>query len=667
MRIQSSLRSILPFFVLLSSALLHAQFQAPAPDELKMTTDPKAPGAAAVYFEINELTDDQLHYRSAYARIKVLTEKGKELATVEIPYLSGNFKVTSIKARTIHPDGTTIPLVGKPEDLLVVKSGAINVGSKVFNLPSVEVGSILEYRYEVHYEDRFVSSPYWRIQQPYFVHHAHYVFKPLAIYAKSVKSGGTEDYAIDSNGNVASFLLWTALLPPGVAVKPDNFGQYLVDVADVPPVPSEEWMPPIRNLLYKVSFYYTASTDSAAFWQDEARRWSKQVDQFADPSKSIREAVSTLIAPGDSDLDKARKLYKAVQALDNTDFSRKKTKAELKQFDLKTARNAEDIWSQKSGSSNDIALLYLAMLRAAGLTAHAVQVVNRDKGNFDPAFLSREQLDDDLVILSTDGKEITLDPGEKMCPFQTVHWKHSSAVGIRQIQEGRAIASLPPQMYTGNTLQRTGSLALGEHGIVNGSIRFTMEGQQALRWRQTALENDPDEVNKLFDEWIKPMAPEGIEAHVDRLLALDNPDVPLVAAVNVSGSLGVATSHRLLLPAYFFQTRGSHPFVDQATRIEPVDMQYGDVTTDQITYHLPSGLSVESAPPDAKTPWTGFAVLVEKAKVDPAQVTIARLFSRAFTLLKPEQYQDLHDFYQKVAAADQQQLVLTSTEAGKGN
>ena len=91
-----------------------------------------------------------------------------------------------------------------------------------------------------------------------------------------------------------------------------------------------------------------------------------------------------LIAPGDSDLDKAKKLYAAVQALDNTDYSRKKTESEMKQLKLKAAKHAEDTWAQKSGSSEDIAMLYLAMLRAAGLTAYAVKVVDRDKAVFDP-------------------------------------------------------------------------------------------------------------------------------------------------------------------------------------------------------------------------------------------------------------------------------------------
>jgi hypothetical protein len=40
---------------------------------------------------------------------------------------------------------------------------------------------------------------------------------------------------------------------------------------------------------------------------------------------------------------------------------------------------------------------------------------------------------------------------------------------------------------------------------------------------------------------------------------------------------------------------------------------------------------------------------------------------RGFTFAKAEEYQDLRGFYQKVAAADQQQLVLTSAPAAKGN
>jgi hypothetical protein len=663
-------RKVLLLLGMALPALLHAQFQQPTAEELKMTADPKAPGAAAVFLNVEEVADDQLHYRSFYARIKVLAEKGMELATVDIPYEHSNFKVTDIKARTIHADGTVIPLTGKPEDLLIAKTTARNgdllqANQKVFNLPTVEVGSILEYSFQIHYGDEHVSSPFWQIQQPYFIRQAHYSFKPLAMYSQTLKPS-IVNYALDKNGKLATFLLWTSRLPAGASVKADNFGHYVVDLADVPPAPDEEWMPPIQSLLYNVKFYYKDANDTADFWQTEAKRWSREVDRFADP-KPLRDAVSSLVAPSDSELDKAKKLYKAVEALDNTDFSRKKSAAELKELNLKAIKRAEDTWSQKSGSGNDIALLYIAMLRAAGLNVFAMKVVNRDDSIFDPSYLSADQLDDILVVLSTGGKEILLDPGQKMCPFQTVHWKHEGAAGIRQSRDGSSAAGSPPDTYTANTLQRTGDLTVDEQGAVTGAFRFAMAGQRALRWRQAALRNDETEVKKQFDDWLESVVPEGVEAHVDGFTGLDDPDVALIASVHARGNIGAATSKRLLLPGFFFETRGAPPFVDQANRIEPVDMHFGEVISDQVVYHLPSGFAVEGTPQDARIPWVGYAVLVTKSKTDPGQITIARLFSRAFTLVKPDQYKDLRGFYQKLAAADQQQVVLTRAAAGKGN
>ena len=426
------LRSAVLLLAVLSPALVYAQFQPPTPDELKMTADAKAPGADAVYLDVEEIANDPMHYQSYYARIKVLTEKGKELATVTIPYLKGNKKVADIKGRTIHADGTVIPLTVKPEDLLSQKSGENQLGRVVFTLPSVEVGSILEYRYDLRYDDNEFSSPLWEIQRPYFIHSAHYSFTPFKSFMPGNSNLATSMYLIDSRGRVVNTLIWWNHLPPDVTMKTSINGSYNVDVTDVPPIPDEEWMPPISSFLYKVQFYYKAASDEKAFWMSESKLWSKDVDKFAEPSKAIQAAVGGLVAPGDSDLDKAKKLYDTVQALDNTDYSRQKSATEMKQLKIKEARHAEDTWAQKSGSSEDIAMLYLAMLRAAGLTAYAVKVVDRDRGVFDPTYLYLDQLDTTLVVLSTGGQQMVLDPGEKMCPFSTVNWRHSYAGGIGQ-------------------------------------------------------------------------------------------------------------------------------------------------------------------------------------------------------------------------------------------
>ena len=652
-----------------SPALVCAQFQPPNPDELKMTSDPKAPGADAVYLEINEVANDPIHFESVYKRIKVLTEKGKELATVNVPYLKGNRKVAGIKARTIHPDGTVIPLDVKPEDLLSAKIGENQFGRMVFTLPSVEVGSILEYSYEYHWDDNEFIPPSWEIQQPYFIHEAHYQFTPFKAFAPiGTPDTGTSMYLTDSRGRVVNSLIWWNHLPPGVKMQTSVNGSYSVDVTDVPPIPDEAHMPPIKSLLYRVFFYYKAQSDAAHFWPDEGKLWSKDVDKFAEPSKAIRDAVSGLIASSDSDLDKAKKLYDAVQALDNTDYSRQKTASEMKELKIKEAKHAQDTWEQKRGSSEDIAMLYLAMLRAAGLTAYAIKVVDRDQGLFDLSYLSLDQLDSTLVNLSTGGKQVLLDPGEKMCPFQTVSWRHSAAGGLGQSDQGVAFSITPTQQYSVNVTQRVADVYLDGQGGITGQINIIMTGQRALHWRQRALEEDDTELKKQFDrEELEGHVPQGVEAHVDHFLSMSDPYTNLMAVVNLKGSLGTATARRLILPEFFFETRGHTPFVNEEKRLEPVDMHYGDRVSDQVTYHLPDGMTVEGAPQDANIGWPGHAVFVAKSLTQPSQIVIGQTLSVAFTLSKPDEYQDLRGFYQKVAAADQGQLVLDLPAGAKAN
>ncbi|MFZ0336591.1 MAG: DUF3857 and transglutaminase domain-containing protein [Terracidiphilus sp.] len=657
------MRSAVLLLAVLSPALACAQFQPPTDEELKMTADPKAPGADAVYLDVEEIANDPLHYQTYYARIKVLTEKGKELATVTIPYLKGNKKVADIKGRTIHADGTVIPLTVKPEDLLSQKSGENQLGRVVFTLPSVEVGSILEYRYDLRYDDNEFSSPLWEIQRPYFIHSAHYSFTPFKTFMPGNSNLASSMYLIDSRGRVVNTLIWWNHLPPDVSMKTSINGSYNVDVTDIPPIPDEAWMPPISSFLYKVQFYYKAASDEKAFWMTESKLWSKDVDKFAEPSKAIQAAVGGLVAPGDSDLDKAKKLYDAVQALDNTDYSRQKSATEMKQLKIKEARHAEDTWAQKSGSSDDIAMLYLAMLRAAGLTAYAVKVVDRDRGVFDPTYLYLDQLDTTLVVLSTGGQQIVLDPGEKMCPFSTVNWRHSYAGGIGQSAEGISYSLTPAQNYKQNTVTRVADVTLDAHGGITGHIQFIMTGQEALRWRQIAFRNDDAELKKRFDRELESQVPEGIDAHVDHFLGVDQPDQNLMAIVNVTGTLGTATAKRLLLPGLFFGTRGHVPFVNEEKRLEPVDMHYADRVNDDVTFHLPPGAAVEGAPQDATVGWQGHALFLVKSKNGSNQIEIASSLARAFTIAKPGEYQDLRGFYQKVDAAEQSQLVLSLAPA----
>lgn len=642
MRVRVVFRLVLALFCLGSSYMLRAQFQEPTKEELQMTADPKAPGAAAVVLYREEKTDDNLHYHMIYERLKILTEKGKEAATVRVPYEFGVFKVTDISGRTIHSDGTVVPLATKPADLMDVKAKDFQINTMVFTLPAVEVGSILEYRLQIRYDDAWVSSPDWYIQQDFFVHKAHYFFQP---------------------SHYMENLMWASHVKQGTKLISDSQGRYTYDVEDVPALPNEDWMPPLNSLKLRVQFYYAEYRDGNQFWQEQGKAWAKDTEKFADTDKTIKNAVAQLVAPGDTDEQKAKKLYEAVMKLENTDFTREKSHAERKKEKLKDIKRAEDVWNQKGGGSDEIALLYVAMARAAGLQAIPMQVVNRNSAIFDPDYLNLRQLDDYIAVVTINGKEVYLDPGEKMCPYGLMHWKHTLASGLRYNGKGATIAVTPSNTYMQNVTQRIADLTLGPDGSVTGTVRFVMTGQQSLYWRQTEIRNDEDEVKKRFNEWVRDFVPDGVQAEFDHFLGLEDFGSNLVAVVKVSGQLGSATGKHFFLPAQFFESRTKHPFVAVDKREIPVDVHFPEKLGDDVVYHLPPGFAVESAPQSTTIPMGNSAVLKIAAKTDPDRLEIARSLAYNFTLLEAKDYSDLHDFYQKVATADQQQIVLTRTAA----
>jgi hypothetical protein len=659
MRFCSFLRNLLLLPLIASPILVNAQFQPPASDELKMTADPKAPGASAVYLYREETTDDALHFHSIYERIKVLTEKGKELATIRIPYEHGADKVTDIQGRTIHADGTVIPLTAKPSDLMDVKTKTFQVNTVVFTLPSVEVGSILEYKLQIRYSDDTVSSPQWEIQQPYFVHKAHYLFKPEM-------TGGR--YITNSRGDVLSQLMYGGLiLDPNAKVARDVKGSYTLDLSDIPAAPDEDWMPPVNTLKWHINFYYTYAHTGPEFWESEGKRWSKSAEEFTKPGGPLKKAAADMLAPGDTDAQKAAKIYAAVMKLNNTDFSRKKSEAERKKEKLKDIHNAEDVWKQQGGSDDEIALLYVGLARAAGLKVWPMQVVNRNHAIFDSNYLSVSQLDDYIAIVQLDGKEVYLDPGQKMCPFGSMHWKHTLASGFRLSDKGAVMATTPSITYKESVVHRIANLKIEEDGGVKGTARLVMSGPEALHWRQKALENDEEEVKKQFNESIRDSFPEGVQADFDHFLALDDSSSNLIGIVNVTGSLGTMTGKHFFLPGLFFEARAKHPFVTQDKRVIPVDVHYPLGEQDEVTYDLPAGFNVESLPQPANTSWPDHALLKINAGAKDGAAKVVRLLAYNFTLLDPKEYSDLHDFYQKVAAADQQQLVLVRAPQAKGN
>lgn len=708
------LRSAVRIGILLCGAVVplvsFGQFPAPSKQELAMTSDPQAPGAPAVYLDREETSQDGNHFTTIYARIKVLTPAGLDAATVHISY-NRNFvftaagdnsshmasgtatnwsapdanrqgedqpwdaesydvrtEVAAIEGRIIHPDGTIVPLTGKTSNILKVNKTPHQPEEMYFTLPGVTVGSIIEYRYQIRY-DRFDLAPEWKVQQRYFAEKEHFAYTPAPQFMPErnhdLGGTGTSDAVIyDPHGQSMTDMRYAQALPAGKSVAAQASGVYILDVTDVPAFPAEAFGPTAQGLSYAVRFFYTPAIVPDDFWNKEMGYWMKGLDKYTDPTAALKSEVAEAISPTDPPLVKARKLYDVVQKLDNTDFL--PSGAPPKGSESFPKDKVEKVLLDKKGTSNQIAYLYYALAKIAGLNPQPERVASRSVRIFNPTILVTDQLDTVLIALNIDGKEITLDPGTKFAPFETLHWAHTGTKGIALASNGKAQdVATPMQKNTDNTTLHVGTLTITPQGGVSGLLKVAFLGQKAIELRQLSVTSGTDAVKDSIDNMIAAEVPAGVTAKVDHVAFLDDPTKQLLAVIPVSGSLASQSNGRIALPRFFFESREENPFPAEGERTTPVDMRYPAQDQEQITYQLPAGFTLDNNPVDATLRFAGDAAYEARSKVAAGSVTNARILVRGFTFLAPKDYPELRQFYQKVIATDQQQLVLGASQADK--
>ena len=653
------------FFLIVAAGPLWAQqWTVPTQEELSMTAFPKAPGASAIYLFREEKTEDHLHMFSVYERIKVLAEGGKEKANVELKYLSSGsmgYNISDIAGRTIHPDGTIIPFTGKPYERIVVKTQGYKAKEKVFTLPDVTIGSIIEYRYKLRWEDNMYAPPLWIVQNDLYLRKGHFYWRPTD------RQLSTED-----GRSTSTSVAWTPILPPGVQIKSTVAASATVggsgagasildlDVNDIPPTPEEEYMPPASSLNYRVMFYYSPYRTAEEFWKAEGKYWSKNNDKFIGPGHLVGGAVQQLVAGSTTQDQKLRKIYAAVEEIENSDFTREHSRVEDKAEGLSQLRTTDDIWTRKRGSSDQLAALFVAMARAAGMKAYLMVVTDRSRSLFMQNYLSLGQLDDNIAVVNVDGKDRFFDPGSRYCSYGHLAWKHTDTGGLRQTDGGTMLSGTPGENYTESVTTRIADLKMDQNGAVTGKIDLKFTGSPALQWRHKALLNDKESVDREMKDTVERMLPGGIEVKLISIDKLTDYEEPLSATLEIKGPIGSATGKRLLIPGDLFEVNAKATFAHEKRELM-VWFPYRYTTRDAIRISFPAGLQLESAPPDGEAKMPKMAVYNMKASSDSTSLTIRRNLYLAEILYKTEEYPDLRKFYSQFEAKDQEPIVLKVT------
>ena len=616
------------------------------PAELQMKDLPQQPGAAACVLSYEETDDDLKHSRFIYTRIKVLTEAGRKYADVQVPYYGFReveLGVTDVQGRTIHSDGTVVEFRGKPYDKTVVKAKGLKEEVKVFSLPDVQVGSVLEYRYTLDYHSHSLFPPQWVVQNELFQRKEHFKF---VAYDKLVQT---------THDNVRSGVAYTWKLPKGSSVKFSQGNVYELEIADVPAFVEEEHMPPPNAFKYTVHFYYGVGSSADQYWKEEGKYWRQAVEQFVGKHSAVNDALAKVTASGDTSEQKARKIYDYVSTLNNLSYQPKLSDKEVRVLDVKD-KTVDDIVRQQAGTQQELTLLFIAMARAAGLQAYPMWVANRSHGIFDKTYLSTDQLNAYVAVVNVDGKDVFLDPGTKYCPYGVLYWPHSNTAGLRETGGGIELAQTPMPEYTTAVTKRVARLSLNDEGNLQGIVAIAYMGQDAVLHRIEGSKTDAVGRTKILEDEMKAWLPQNAEVTVTKEPDWTGVETPFVTNYKISTPILISGGKRVLLPTNIFEFSRPVMFTHNE-RLYPVYLDYPSREIDDIRIKLPDSLQVENLPA-AENNRTPYALYKVDRKQDKNELVITRDYAINTFLFEPADYKNLKSFYDKMKESDQQQALL---------
>src|SRR5580765_4637 len=434
-------------------------FQPISPEELKMTSDPKAPGAPAIilFRQVDRDDNSYTSHEDNYIRIKILTEEGRKYADVEIPFFKDRENITAIKARSIRPDGSTADFDGKVFDKSIAKAKGLKYLAKTFTLPDVQVGGIIEYAYTRDFAENYIFDSHWILSDELFTRHAKFSLKPYSGEGWSVR--------------------WTwHLLPEGTVAPKEGPDRIIrLEAANIPAFRTEDYMPPENELKSRVDFIYSDELldlkDADKFWHSVGKKRNGRLEDFVGKRKAMEQAVAQIVSPNDPPEVKLQKIYARVQQFRNTSFEVERTEQEQKREKQKDASNVEDLWKLGYGNGRDLTWLFLGLARAAGLEAYGVWVSDRQNYFFNPVTLQSDRLDTNVVLVKLNGNDLYFDPGAAFTPYGLLPWEETGVQGLKLDKDGGSWVTTLMPASSMSKINRTANLKfMSDSGSLEGKL-----------------------------------------------------------------------------------------------------------------------------------------------------------------------------------------------------
>ncbi|OKS89092.1 transglutaminase domain-containing protein [Mucilaginibacter polytrichastri] len=556
-----------------------------------------------------------------FLTVKILTQKGIE----------------SWKQYNIDTDSWQ-NLVVEAAEVIKVNGSKVpaerNEGTLVFT--NLEVGDVVNMRYKVqNYEKGRLAGYFW--DSFYFTHGKPYVTTKYSLL-------------ISKNQKFTSTFSLKAITP--VKTSADEFDLYVWQNSKQASLQYEDKMPPIDDI---ANVLYLTSIPN---WKFVSDWYNDMATAKARTNYEVKQVISDLFTskPNLTQMQKVEKIYNYITS--NISYS----SVSFRQSGL-IPQNPSTVINTRIGDCKDVATLFVAMCKEAGIKAHLVLVKTRDNGLLTMPLPSID-FNHCMAKVNLDNQDYYIELTSQYLPFRCLYSSSLNSTLLDINDESvpvDAISYLHPATRKQNNVKRNTSILLNAKNMV--ITEKTVEtGSMAGGLRESYGELSQKDRIKRLKEAISSTYPDVeitnlVYKNIERLNPTDTVYVNLSYQLsNVTKAIGGMSIFNLPWSSKI-SANDLQVSMPRTSGIDLSQMFFLDNDVESITINLPPGKKmVESI-----TPVILSSDIIEYSIV-PKQLGNKLILTRTFKLKKDfvpvDKVAQFNTFFKKMVEADNKELAM---------
>jgi hypothetical protein len=597
-------------------------------------------------------------------RIKIISSKGFEMATVNIPLYNSiktddEEKLESLKASTYNLVDGQVVETKLDKDNVFKEVQDRNHSVRKFSMPVVKEGSIIEYSYTIQSDFLFNLQP-WSFQGSYprlwseyelnLPEFFQYVFLTKGYQTFHIKETKEkfQSYVIRQPGETSD---------KGVRSEDQIFSLSSTNtisrwvMKDVPAIKEESFTSTIENYMTSIEFQQSGQQfpgmpfkDILGSWESLSLELLKDKDFGADfttvDKNWVNETTQGLQLNDKSALEKAKLVYGYVQK----NFSCKGIKG------IYLSQPLKETLKTKKGFVPDLNLLLTLLLKNAGLNSEPVLLSTRSHGMVTESYPIVNQYNYVVSKVVMDKKVYYLDASKKNLGFNKLPQTCYNGAGI-------SIALYPHRepLHADSIqeLKATNIVLVNDQKNKNkweGNFNSYLGYYESLKLREEISEKGMETfINKMKDAFTENFSIDDI-----KMESLEDNE-----KVNYTLSINRDADNNLIYFNPMIKEGLSENYFKSTERNYPVELPFKMVEIYQFQIQVPEGYEIDELPKSTKASLYGndgsFEYLVSKTNTD---ISLLSKISINKSIFNPDEYEDLKNFFDLIVKKHAEQIVF---------